>query len=329
MEQWALTPGLDETSRWAFIVGAPRCGTTSLAEYLRGHPDVCFSTPKEPHFFLSQDLRGRSVDEMRRIVRDKYLNRFFPDRHGRSLFAEGSVSYFYAPERLEPILRVWPRAKFIIALRSPLQMVPSLHQRLFYNGDETERQFDRAWSLVEERRSGRSIPRSCIEPRFLDYWEAGQLGKHLERFLDVIGRDRCLISIFDDFKADPGSEYRRVLEFLDLADDQRTDFDRHAESKDCRIAWVHRLMKRPPKAAMWLFDREDLEVLIDGAGEPSPLVQKVLHVREKIINWNKVPATPPRVGEDVMRQMRDMFGNDVALLSRLVGRDLTDWLEAA
>ena len=40
MERWALTPGLDETARWAFIVGAPRCGTTALSEYLRGHPEV-------------------------------------------------------------------------------------------------------------------------------------------------------------------------------------------------------------------------------------------------------------------------------------------------
>ena len=102
-------------------------------------------------------------------------------------------------------------------------MVPSLHQRLFYNGDETERQFDRAWSLVPERREGRAIPRSCIDPRFLDYWEAGQLGKHLERFIATVGADRCHVSIFDDFKRDPGREYRRALEFLELPDDGRSE----------------------------------------------------------------------------------------------------------
>jgi hypothetical protein len=31
-----------------FIVGAPKCGTTALSEYLRSHPDVFFSSPKEP-----------------------------------------------------------------------------------------------------------------------------------------------------------------------------------------------------------------------------------------------------------------------------------------
>ena len=329
MERWALTPGLDETARWAFIVGAPRCGTTALSEYLRGHPEICFSTPKEPHFFLRYDLREEATDDLRQTVLNRYLDLYFSERHGSSLFAEGSVSYFYAPEQLEPILRLWPRAKFIVCLRNPLQMVPSLHQRLFYNGDETERQFDRAWSLVPERRNGKYIPRSCVEPRFLDYWEAGQLGKHLDRFLSVVGPERCHISIFDDFKKDPGAEYRRVLEFLELPDDERSDFDRHAESKDCRIAWVHRLMKRPPRAAMWLFDPEDLQVMVEGVGKPSPVLDKIMDIRAKIIAWNRVPAAKPKVGKRVLGEMCDMFSNDVALLSDLLNRDLRHWLEAA
>lgn len=34
-----------------FIVGAPKCGTTSLAHWLAGHPQVFMSPVKEPHFF--------------------------------------------------------------------------------------------------------------------------------------------------------------------------------------------------------------------------------------------------------------------------------------
>ena len=299
-----------------------------MSEYLREHPEVCFSTPKEPHYFLAHDLRGQSSEQLRDVVHNKYLDRFFPGRHGVSLFAEGSVSYFYAPERLEPILELWPRARFIISVRNPLLMVPSLHQRLFYNGDENVRQFDRAWDLVPERRAGRSIPRSCLEPRFLDYWEAGFLGKHLERFFSLVDRERCLVTVFDDFEADPAREYRRVLDFLDLPDDGRTDFGRHAESKDSRIAWIHRLMKRPPRAALWLFDSEDREVIEAGAGEPGPLLEKVMAIRTKIIHWNRIPAGKPQVSDRVREEMRTMYRDDVGLLSRQLGRDLTHWIDA-
>jgi len=117
-----------------------------MSEYLREHPEVCFSTPKETHYFLMHDLRGREPADLREVVRDKYLDLYFKDRQGSSFFAEGSVSYLYAPEQLEPILKLWPRAKFMIGVRNPLEMVPSLHQRLFYNGDENQRQFDCAWT---------------------------------------------------------------------------------------------------------------------------------------------------------------------------------------
>jgi len=36
-----------------FIVGAPRCGTTALSEYLRGHPNVFMCHPKEPFYFAT------------------------------------------------------------------------------------------------------------------------------------------------------------------------------------------------------------------------------------------------------------------------------------
>ena len=34
-----------------FIVGAPKCGTTSMATYLNGRSDVFVTNPKEPHYF--------------------------------------------------------------------------------------------------------------------------------------------------------------------------------------------------------------------------------------------------------------------------------------
>ena len=313
--------------QWAFFVGAPRCGTTSLAKYLRGHPQACLSRPKEPHFFTMRDVRGYPPDQLRRVLRDDYLDRFFSHRDREPVLAEGSVSYLYAPERLEPVLRVWPQAKFIICVRNPLQLVPSLHQRHFVNGDETVREFDRAWALVPERRNGRHIPRSCLDPRFLDYWEAGNLGRHVERFFSVIGRERCLVSVFDDLQADPRREYRRVLDFLGLPDDGKDEFERHAESKDCRLPRLQRLLQRPPRFALGLLDSDDLHNprFAETAG---PFLRKLLDLRTRILDWNEIPAERPRIDPVVIDEMRGMYQEDVALLSRLVDRDLSYWLDA-
>ena len=114
------TSAVDEDRRWAFIVGAPRCGTTSLSKYLRAHPDVGFSRIKEPHFFAQNDLRDLPMNDLRETVRREYLDRYYRGREGRPLHAEGSVTYLYFPEQLEPILRLWPRAKFVVGVRHPL-----------------------------------------------------------------------------------------------------------------------------------------------------------------------------------------------------------------
>ena len=34
-----------------FVIGAPKCGTTSILKYLDQHPEIFVSDIKEPHYF--------------------------------------------------------------------------------------------------------------------------------------------------------------------------------------------------------------------------------------------------------------------------------------
>lgn len=317
---------LDETSRWSFIVGAPRCGTTSLSRYLKDHPGVCFSRVKEPHFFSQNDLCQLDDEELNAVVRKRYLEGYFPEPGHSSLMAEASVTYLYTPERMKPILRLWPRAKFVISVRNPLELIPSLHQRLIHNGDETVRDLRRAWDLVPERRAGRSIPRRCADPRWLDYWEAGQLGKHVQKFVSLVGRERCFISIFDDFTADPASEYRRLLEFLELEDDGRTNYTTHRQSFDVRIAWLQRILKRPPRTLVSVLANDSYRERLNGAKPPKVVQETALSLRKRLLRWNRVPACKPQLDEQLRAEMGLMYRDDVALLSETVGRDLRHWV---
>ena len=325
----AIVPQPAEVSNAAFIVGAPRCGTTSLARYLKRHPQVSFSIVKEPHFFALQDLRGLDDEELKERVTRDYLDRFFPERQGFRLIAEGSVTSLYLPDRLEPVLRLWPDARFIISVRNPLEMIPSLHQRLFYNGDENVRDFAKAWALVPERRQGRNIPKRAADPRWLDYWESGMLGNYVEQFIDRLGRERCFISVFDDYVADPAAQYRRMLAFLGLEDDGRTDFSRHRESRGVKIPALQRLLQRPPRAAVSLLGSEAYQRRTGiKQGDLSSRAKTVLNLRKRLLNWNKAPAPKIVLPEALKDEMRAMYREDVRKLSELLGRDLSHWLAA-
>lgn len=314
---------MQSTQQMAFIVGAPRCGTTTLSSLLRQHPEVCFSSVKEPHFFPRFDLAAMSDAELKSLVERDYLERFFaactPDQ---KVLAEGSVSYLYAPEAMRGILRLWPDAKFIIALRDPLSMIPSLHSRLLMTGDETITDFARAWAMVPERAAGRSIPRTAADPRWLRYDEAGAFGTHVGRFFETVGRERCHVVLFDDLTGDPEGTYAGLCRFLGLEPWPETNFRARRQHFAYRWGWLQRLLKRPPKAVQSVLAGEKFNQREGRQAKKGA----IMRVRKRLLDWNKVPAKRQPLDPAVRRQMIGRLRGEIVQLSRLLDRDLRNWL---
>lgn len=319
---------LDRQSRFAFIVGAPRCGTTTLASFLQQHPQVCFSAVKEPHFFSRDEVAALPEGKLEAVVEEEYWRRFFGHCQGDpKLYAEGSVTYLYVPERMAPILKLWPDAKFVIALRDPLSMLPSLHARLLVTGDETIGDFPTAWDMIGERAKGRSLPPRAADPRWLRYDWAGELGKNVERFLAAVGRERCHIVLFDDLARDPEKAYEDLCRFLDLEPFEQTDFEPQRINKTIRIGWLQRLLKRPPRAVRTVLAGEHYrrrEKKLDA--KENALIAAIFAIRLRLLQWNKIPATREPLDPGVRQEIIDRLRDDVILLSRVIDRDLSHWL---
>jgi hypothetical protein len=319
-------------ARFGFIVGAPRSGTTSLARWLRTHPDVCFSSTKEPHWFAQHDLRGLDDAAMRQRVEHEYIGRFFAECRAGNFRLEGSVTYLYAAEQVALTLKLWPEARFVICVRDPLAMIPSLHQRLLYLGDETVEDFAQAWALRHRRARGEAIPRSCIEPRWLRYDESGRLGTHLEHFFAAVGRERCHVVVFDDLATDPAGEYAKVLRFFGLPDDKRIDFSAARAGQAYRIGWLQRLLKRPPVLTRRMLAgsalREHLKPAGEGGGKAKANKRPglVMCTRKRLLRWNRVPARKTDVPATIVAEFQQLYAGEVEKLGRLIGRDLGHWL---
>jgi hypothetical protein len=91
-----------------FILGAPKCGTTSLARWVGEHPSVFICPEKEPHFFNTDD-RHRGVEA---IVDYEALFSGAQEQH--VAIGEASVWYLSSLEAVPNILRYEPAAKFIV-----------------------------------------------------------------------------------------------------------------------------------------------------------------------------------------------------------------------
>lgn len=323
--------GIRDFDRFACIVGAPRCGTTTLSQFLKAHHAICFPFVKEPHFFAQNDLRQLSDEALENRVQGEYLDRFFGHcEPGRRVAADASVTYLYSSEQLEPMLRLWPDSRFVIAVRDPLRMLPSLHSRLFYLGDETIRRFEDAWAAVPDRTAGRRIPASCVEPRWLRYDEAARFGTYVERFFAAVGRDRCMVMLFDDLAADPRGQYERMMRFFGLEPDSDVELRARRQGHGVRLPWLQRLLKRPPRRLRHYMAGEHYRQRERRTDSSAPVSvtepDRIFAVRKRLLRWNRVPLVQPPVSLDVQHQIRDRLRDEVDHLGALIGRDLSHWL---
>lgn len=303
-----------------FVVGAPRCGTTSLCRYLTRNPQICFSRPKEPHYFSRLERDPTEAE-----LKQDYIDRCF-GHHSETdrAVGEGSVSYLYLPGVIERINRLNPKARFIVLVRNPLAMLPSYHLRMRFLLQEDEPDFARAWELEPLREQGLQIPRRCLDARLLFYSQAAKFGVQVERLFDVAGRGRSRVIVFDDFKADPLSVYRDVLEFLEVDYDGQTEFERRYESQMYRYRWLQRLLFVPATSGGKTVDtlqRRSRKYNPDGTRRPSFI--------KRMTKFNKVPMSPEPLTPEMAKIVREELRPDVIHLSQLLGRDLSFWLDEA
>jgi hypothetical protein len=294
-----------------FVVGAPRCGTTAVSKALAGNPRISFSKPKEPHFFL-ESRPGVSKGDLRQ----QYLTRYHHDLNAdHQAIGDGSVSYLYEPDAIRRVLDFDPRAKFIVLVRNPVEMMRSYHSRMLFQLDEDEEDFARAWDLQISREAGQRIPKRCRDARLLQYSNLGKLGMHLERLFEVAGRERCHVIVFDDFVEDPRAVYLRALAFLGVDDDGQVRFRRKRETSGFKSRWLQQFVMNPPAWAFRLLAISDARML-----------KRLKSLRKRIKALNSRDNEQRQILTEEMRaKLRDHFAEDVVKLSGLLSRDFSHW----
>lgn len=309
-----------ETDRFPdfFLVGAPRCGTTALSRYLSRNPQICFSRPKEPHYFAKTDYIPDTI-ELKRDYLDRCFSHCTPTHKA---LGEGSVSYLYAPGVIERILHFNPQAKFIVQLRNPLKMLPSYHLRMQFLLQEDQTDFTTAWGLQEARMRGENIPKRCLDPRLVIYSEVAKFGAQIERLFELAGREKTHVIVFEDFASDTAGVYQKTLEFLGVDDDGQTEFERRFESQMYRYRWLQDLLFVPATS-----DGKIVDTLQQRSRKYNPDGTKKMSFIKRLTNLNKVPKSPDPLTPHMVDTLRETLRPDVQHLSRLLDRDLSHWTD--
>ncbi|MGH7503037.1 MAG: sulfotransferase family protein [Longimicrobiales bacterium] len=292
-----------------FIVGAPKSGTTAVYQFLRAHPQVFMPNFKEPNFFCADFCATYPY-----AVRDQgmYLS-LFSAASAETQIGEASVWYLYSREAAAAIRRFNPDARIIAMLRNPVDAMHSLHAQRLWSGNEDIHDFRKALEAECDRSRGRRLPPAVQIPEGTLYRRVFRYAEQLQRYIDVLGRDKIHVVIYDDFRALPDETYREILRFLGVEDAFQPQFQVINSRRRIRSSRLHGLMLRPPKAV-----QRTMQLVL-----PPEFRAKVY--------WRIMDAVVAKKGgapldPELRAELTEECAPDIGRLGDLLGRDLTFWL---
>jgi len=173
------------------ILGGLRCGTTSLHDYLRTHPDAVPPVKKEPGWLVNLADREQAFID---------YGRTFDLCRGEKFTWDATPEYLMMPRRVVVarwLYRTWPDMKLIILLRDPCKRAVSHFYHAIACDEKIPKDF---WKAIEND-DGRIV----------------RLGRYVEGVRDwaeVFPREQILILQSELMFKDPAGIYQKVLDFL-------------------------------------------------------------------------------------------------------------------
>lgn len=199
------------------LLGAARCGTTSLFRYLQQHPQILPSRNKELHFF---DLQFESGSAW-------YGKHFFPStlRGERYIVGEATPYYLFHPLVPARVRAALPNVRLIVTLREPAERAVSHYAHNLYQGYETL-PLAEALAREDERLAGEEA-RMLHNPTYHSfhhqhhsYKARGRYAQQLQRWLAFFPRTQLYVVVLEEWQAQPQIMLAQICRFLGLPEHQ-------------------------------------------------------------------------------------------------------------
>ena len=288
-----------------FLAGAPKAGTSALANFLAQDDRISVSTVKESNY-LCPDLdlpRPRSEQE--------YLSLFTVSPRTR-LLVDASILYLYSKRAAAEIATYSPEARILVVLRNPVDAMYAWHGQMVYTGNEPLARFEDALEAEADRKHGRRLPSHGAAsrcPELLLYREVMRYADQLERFGRFFSPERVHVLRFEDLRRSPAEAFCGALRFAGLEPERLPEF-RSINASQVRTA---------PGLHTWL--KRHLAGL---AREILPLKLR-LRLIQQIDRLTSRTAPRPTLNPATRAALIEECRPDVERLEHLLSYDLTDW----
>lgn len=271
-------------------LGAQKCASTWLYKVLATHPQVHLPAVKELDFFSYHYDRGF-----------QWYERHFDGSDAALCTGEVSPSYFHDPAAPARVRRYRPQMRLLVTLRDPVDRAISNHKH-------------------EVRLGHFSGPDLSFEAGLANnpmYVEQGLYGKHLANWLEYFPREQIYVALMEDIRAEPDRVAREVFGFLGID----TAFESSAVAQRFNASFATRsesLTKLKDRLYQWSRSNATSWLWSAAAGIGARGVYRRLNVIE---SDSVIPSPRP----ETLRELRELFAEDIRELETLLGRDLSQW----
>jgi hypothetical protein len=275
-----------------FIIGASKCGTTALSQYLSEHRNICFAKLKEPHFF-SDDFPKQRMDKNLAAYWTNNFSHYNRGNHGA--VGEGSGTYYVSKVAIANILKYNPKAKFIYMVRNPVEMLRSWHDHVQFG-------------------TGENIPLKEAWQGKPQYRELCALGRRLDAISKLVPARQLMVIVFDDFVTDTKKVYQDVLQFIGVPFDGRTHFPKVNEAKAQRSRLLGRIDQAVPKWARKIAPHIKRLLKLPIGTPLNPLV---------VLNTKPIVRRP--LSESTRIFLSNELEGETLIIEKYLNRDLRNW----
>ncbi|MEM9739552.1 MAG: sulfotransferase [Pseudomonadota bacterium] len=185
---------MSDDNRWQpdfILVGAMKCGTSTLAKQLDAQDGVFMAMPKEPNYFSDDAVYARG---------DAWYRSLFNPALEGDLKGEASTHYTKLPtypQTVTRMARVLDRPRILYMIRNPMNRAVShyIHE----------------WS--ESRMSNRPEHAFATHSEIVDY---GRYGMQIRPYIDSFGAENVMLTSLEQINRDADAAFARICEFLGM-----------------------------------------------------------------------------------------------------------------
>jgi len=285
-------------------VGAPRCGTTWIAECLMQHPEIGFPGIKELNYFSKTRENGKGEYEINGIK--KYLQ-IFEKCKSKKIIGEYSTYYMIDMNVAKIIKKHFPDVKIIISLRNPVERSYSDWKNRKFSHLNEKRNFEDAFFNEEGLDS---------------YKERGMYYKQVKNYLDLFPKENVFIILMEEIKNNPEKVIRELYKFLGVKENFIPK-DLHKKSNES-LGTKNKFLRKSLKLSSEIYRKLESTFL----GKFLSCLKRKTNANEllwKIDQKNKTEKVEEKISEETEKRLREIYFEDIEKLEKLIGRDLESW----